>query len=264
MNTITTSAAPRTLRRRTVPVVLGLLTLVAAGACGRSPSAAGDTGTAIVDPAPTSADHNDGTVAPPPTTSLNARIKAPLAVRSEPSASAATITTLKATTPFGSPTTVLVLDERDGWLQVSLPVRPNGATGWVPRDAVEMRANQLAITVDRGQHHLVLTRDGQVELEAPVADGTSENPTPPGAFYVTDIIETDSAAGAYGPFAFGLSGHSETLSEFGGGDGQLGLHGTNDPKSIGTSVSHGCVRVTNDIITRLVKAVPLGTPVTVV
>jgi lipoprotein-anchoring transpeptidase ErfK/SrfK len=110
----------------------------------------------------------------------------------------------------------------------------------------------------------VLLRDGQVELEAPVADGTAADPTPAGSFYVTDVVDTGNAAGAYGPYALGLSGHSETLTQFAGGDGQLGLHGTNEPGSIGRSVSHGCVRVGNDVITRLARTVPLGTPVTVI
>ena len=38
--------------------------------------------------------------------------------------------------------------------------------------------------------------------------------------------------------------------------------GTNDPGSIGTPVSHGCVRVNNDVITKL-AALPLGTPVVI-
>jgi lipoprotein-anchoring transpeptidase ErfK/SrfK len=257
------STAPVTLllrRLRGTPALLGLAAIVAAGACGGTPTAGTDNGAAIVLPA------TDAGAATPAadTTSRNARIGKAVTVRREPSGSAGAVTTLKATTPLGSPTTVLVVDERDGWLQVSLPVRPNGSTGWIPRDAVELRTNALAITVDRGRKQLTLTRDGAVELEAPVADGTAANPTPSGSFYVTDIVETDDEGGAYGPYALGLSGHSETLSEFAGGDGQLGLHGTNDPGTIGTSVSHGCVRVTNDVIVQLVGMVPLGTPVTVI
>jgi lipoprotein-anchoring transpeptidase ErfK/SrfK len=54
------------------------------------------------------------------------------------------------------------------------------------------------------------------------------------------------------------------LTEFGGGDGQVGIHGTNDPSSIGRPVSHGCVRVANDVITRLATTIPIGTQVTIV
>ncbi|HEX6053524.1 MAG TPA: L,D-transpeptidase [Gemmatimonadaceae bacterium] len=44
------------------------------------------------------------------------------------------------------------------------------------------------------------------------------------------------------------------------GDGYA-LHGTDQPNSIGTSVSHGCVRLRNEDIETLYQMVPVGTPV---
>lgn len=44
------------------------------------------------------------------------------------------------------------------------------------------------------------------------------------------------------------------------GDG-YGLHGTNEPNSIGRAVSHGCVRMRNEDIRALYERVALGTPV---
>jgi hypothetical protein len=44
------------------------------------------------------------------------------------------------------------------------------------------------------------------------------------------------------------------------GDGYA-LHGTDDPDSIGRSVSHGCVRLRNEDIARLYGIVDVGTPV---
>ncbi len=44
------------------------------------------------------------------------------------------------------------------------------------------------------------------------------------------------------------------------GDG-YGLHGTNEPKSVGQAVSHGCVRLRNEDITVLYDRVAIGTPV---
>jgi hypothetical protein len=44
------------------------------------------------------------------------------------------------------------------------------------------------------------------------------------------------------------------------GDGYA-LHGTDAPSSIGTSVSHGCVRLRNEDIETLYQMVPVGTPV---
>jgi lipoprotein-anchoring transpeptidase ErfK/SrfK len=46
--------------------------------------------------------------------------------------------------------------------------------------------------------------------------------------------------------------------------GELGIHGTNDPSSIGKAATHGCIRLTNDAITELYTLVPLGTPVYIV
>lgn len=44
------------------------------------------------------------------------------------------------------------------------------------------------------------------------------------------------------------------------GDG-YGIHGTDEPQSIGQSVSHGCVRLRNEDIERLYPMVAVGTPV---
>jgi hypothetical protein len=44
------------------------------------------------------------------------------------------------------------------------------------------------------------------------------------------------------------------------GDG-YGLHGTNDPSSVGRAVSHGCVRLRNQDIEQLYEMVGIGTPV---
>jgi lipoprotein-anchoring transpeptidase ErfK/SrfK len=71
----------------------------------------------------------------------------------------------------------------------------------------------------------------------------------------------------YGPYAYPLSGHSEVLTRFNGGDGELGIHGNNDASVLGQSVTAGCIgciRMTNDGITRLASILPLGTPVEIV
>jgi L,D-transpeptidase catalytic domain len=44
------------------------------------------------------------------------------------------------------------------------------------------------------------------------------------------------------------------------GDG-YGIHGTDEPESIGKSASHGCVRLRNEDIETLYQMVPIGTPV---
>ena len=196
--------------------------------------------------------------------SIAVRLSGPTPIYAEPSTDADVVTTLEARTELGSATTLLAVAQDGDWLEVALPIRPNGSTGWVPADAAELRANTFTITVDLEARTLTLLDGEALVVQTPVAIGSDENPTPPGAYFVTDLVDTGDPAGAYGPFAFGLSGHSETLSEFGGGDGQLGIHGTDDPSSIGRNVSHGCVRVPNETIAQMVDVVPLGTPVTIV
>jgi lipoprotein-anchoring transpeptidase ErfK/SrfK len=171
---------------------------------------------------------------------------------------------LPPTTAFGTTRVLLVEDQQDGWLKVRLPVRPNHRTGWIPADGVLLENLELEVWVDLEQRALVVRDQDQALLTTPVAVGTADNPTPTGTFYITDKLETPEPAGAYGPYAFGLSGHSETLTEFAGGDGQIGLHGTNVPESIGTESSHGCIRVPNDVIEQLADLLPLGTPVHIV
>ena len=63
----------------------------------------------------------------------------------------------------------------------------------------------------------------------------------------------------YGPWAFGTSAYS-SLSDWPGG-GVVGVHGTNQPGLLPGRPSHGCIRVRNGDITRLVKLMRIGTPV---
>jgi lipoprotein-anchoring transpeptidase ErfK/SrfK len=56
---------------------------------------------------------------------------------------------------------------------------------------------------------------------------------------------------------------SDVLTTFNGGEPVIGIHGTNRPDLVGTDVSSGCIRVTNDVIRKMVKILPLGTPVTI-
>jgi hypothetical protein len=169
--------------------------------------------------------------------------------------------TLPATTGFGSARALMVTATEGDWLEVLLPVRPNGSTGWIRRADVELRQVDLELRVDLNARTLTLLDGGAEVLSTPVAIGSSDNPTPTGRFSITDKLVTDDAGSAYGPYALGLSGFSDVLTEFAGGDGQVGIHGTNDPSSIGNAVSHGCVRVPNDVITQLNELLPLGTPV---
>jgi len=169
--------------------------------------------------------------------------------------------TMASTTEYGTNRVLLAEATKDDWVRVRLPMRPNHVTAWVAADDVKLENVEPTVEVDLATRTLTVRSAGTVLAQTTVAIGSDENPTPRGTFYITDKLETPDPGGAYGPFALGLSGYSETLSEFGGGNGQIGIHGTNDPSSLGQAVSHGCIRLPNDVVSQLAELLPLGTPV---
>jgi lipoprotein-anchoring transpeptidase ErfK/SrfK len=161
----------------------------------------------------------------------------------------------------GAPLTFLVDGERGDWLEVLLPVRPNGSNGWIRRADVELASTDYRVEVHLSDHRLLVLDREEVVIETPIGVGGDGTPTPPGRYYLTELLQPPDPEGPYGPYAFGLSGFSEVHLDFAGGEGVIGIHGTNDPSSIGRDSSNGCIRVDNDIITELASFLPLGTPV---
>jgi lipoprotein-anchoring transpeptidase ErfK/SrfK len=161
----------------------------------------------------------------------------------------------------GTPRVVLVRRQRTGWVHVYLPMRPNGRTGWVREGAVRVLRDQYHVVVYVRRHRIELWKGKRRVLRAPTVVGASATPTPLGLYYVVELLRPPDPNGSYGPYSFGISAHSNVLKRFAGGDGRVGIHGTNAPRLLGSSVSHGCVRVRNDTIRRLARVLPLGTPV---
>ena len=93
---------------------------------------------------------------------------------------------------------------------------------------------------------------------------TVATPTPTGRYYLRVLIKAPDPTTVYGPYAYGLSSHSDALETFDGGDAEIGIHGNNDASVLGHDVTHGCVRMDNAAITMLSTKLPLGTPVDVV
>jgi lipoprotein-anchoring transpeptidase ErfK/SrfK len=161
----------------------------------------------------------------------------------------------------GAPLVLLVTDKKGPWLQVQLAQRPNGSTGWVRADAVTLQTLAYSLSVSTEQRTLTLLQYQKPIKTFAVATGTGGTPTPHGSFYLTELLSPTNAG--YGPYAFGLSAFSDALTSFGGGPGQIGLHGTDEAGSIGRAASHGCIRLSNPDITELAQLLPLGTPITI-
>ncbi len=163
--------------------------------------------------------------------------------------------------PFGTPRVFLVQEDTGDWIRVLLPMRPNGSEGWVRDTDVKLATNPYKIDVDLSDFQLTAYRNDEEVVEAEAAIGTGGTPTPTGLFFTTILAKPESSTSPYGRYAYGLSAYSEVLTSFAGGDGQVAIHGTNQPGLIGSQVSHGCVRVDNATISKLARLIPLGTPV---
>lgn len=163
----------------------------------------------------------------------------------------------------GAPLVFLVRRRIPGWTQVRLPIRPNGSLGWIRTRSVTLALDPYRLTVSLGRHRITLWKDGRAIVRERAGVGRSVLPTPTGLYYIVELLKQPDPRGPYGPYAFGLSAHSNVLYSFGGGPGQIGIHGTNEPGLLGTSVSHGCIRVVNSLITKLARILPLGTPVAI-
>lgn len=109
---------------------------------------------------------------------------------------------------------------------------------------------QITISVD--QKILNLRQNGALVRSWPVAVGKPETPTPLGDW---TIVEKDMNPG--GPFG---TRWMRLSCPWGG----YGIHGTNNPGSIGKAASHGCVRMQNQDVNALYDLVDLGTPVKII
>ncbi len=83
----------------------------------------------------------------------------------------------------------------------------------------------------------------------PVGVGKLSTPTPTGSYSIIEMIM--HPGGALGTRWMGLSIPG----------GRYGIHGTNNPSSIGGYVSNGCVRMYNQDVEALFPNIKIGTPV---
>jgi hypothetical protein len=193
------------------------------------------------------------------------RAAAPARVR--PEADAPVITELALRSPEGTPNALQVLRSRadaDGrvWVELRLPVLPNGRVGWVRRRLLgAYQTVTTRLVVDREELRATLYRGGNVVFSAPVGIGTDSWPTPAGEFMIRNEL-TRYSSPFYGPVAFGTTARSAVLTDWPGG-GFIGIHGTNEPALIPGRISHGCIRMRNAEILRLAAVMPVGTLVTI-
>jgi L,D-transpeptidase catalytic domain len=189
------------------------------------------------------------------------------AVHEQPSAGSRVLTHLAFVTSEGQAEPYLALRSSTtgaaSWIQLSIPGRPNGRTGWVPASALgEMHTTHEYLRVDREALRAELFRANRAIWQAPVGIGRPSLPTPAGHFFVTEKL-SGFADPFYGPYLLGTSAYAPTLTDWPGG-GVVGIHGTDEPQLIPGRPSHGCIRLRNGDITSLWRMVEVGTPVEIV
>jgi lipoprotein-anchoring transpeptidase ErfK/SrfK len=169
----------------------------------------------------------------------------------------------------GEQTTLPVLARSIGaggvrWLQVMLPGRPNGSTGWIAQVGTRPLVTPWYIVVDLGARRIKVYDNGRMARSFQAVVGKPSTPTPTGQFFVEETVRM-AAGEAGGPFALALSARSNALQEFEGGPGQIAIHGRDNlGGTLGTAASHGCVRVGTANIDWLSVRLGPGTPVTIV
>ena len=182
----------------------------------------------------------------------------------EPDVAYAAKPSLANPTHEGLPVVFLVLADEGPWLRVRVSSRPNMLVAWVRRDQVSLRTVPNRVLVEVGARRVTVYHGDQVLMQETVAVGSDRTPTPLGNFFVDGTVKVPYDTGPYGAYQVSVAGFSDVLQSFGGGVGQIAMHGTNRPELLGQPVSNGCVRMSNDAITRMAELAPLGTPVDIV
>lgn len=120
------------------------------------------------------------------------------------------------------------------------------------------------VIVNKQTNEVALIDEGRVQTVVSAATGKSADLTPEGLFTVTvkapdpyyrkkDIPGGDPR----NPLGSRWIGFDAKNT-----DGRTyGIHGTNDPSSIGKKISQGCVRLQNEAVVSLYDYIPLGTKV---
>jgi lipoprotein-anchoring transpeptidase ErfK/SrfK len=139
----------------------------------------------------------------------------------------------------------------------------SSTTAVAPQPAPAVGAPKRVIVVSLEDRKLALVEDGQVKKVYSVAVGKPSTPSPTGTFAIERRVENPTYShngktvlpGPHNPVGtrwMGLSKHG------------YGIHGTNEPNSIGKAASHGCIRMAKVDLEEFYKMVAVGDTVELV
>ncbi|MFY4773537.1 L,D-transpeptidase [Metabacillus sp. RGM 3146] len=109
------------------------------------------------------------------------------------------------------------------------------------------RINPYSIIVSLSKKRLFLLKAGRIVKNYPVGIGKMLTRTPVGKYFI--VNREPNPGEPYGEKWLGLS------------KPHYGIHGTDNPATIGKTVSHGCIRMYNKDVLELASLVPNGTAV---
>lgn len=134
-----------------------------------------------------------------------------------------------------------------------------------PKMQFKVWKGKFSVLVDKSQNMLMLKSDNEVIKSYIVATGRN-NSTPVGVFKIVNKL-IDPPWFKPGASQAILPNTPENIlgSRWMGFDlPSYGIHGTTDPKSLGSQVTDGCVRMKNEDVEELYSFLPQGTEVTIV
>ena len=116
----------------------------------------------------------------------------------------------------------------------------------------QLNRGNYSITINTKNRTITLYKNGKIFKAYPVAVGKATTPTPKGTFKIIN-----KAVNPGGPFG-------ARWLRFSAPNGSYGIHGTNNPTSIGKYISNGCVRLFNKDVIELFNLVSVGTVVNII
>ena len=190
-------------------------------------------------------------------------------VFSQPDPEKKTTTLITNPGPFeGSRTLETTGRMNEEFLEVILPIAPNNTTGWIQQSSATLGETETLLIIDISERKAALFIGEDLILEAPVAIGAAQTPTPAVEAIIDTIWDRSTSETflpfLYGQLLFGLNKHSEALEDFDGKRPALAIHGTDEPELIGSAVSNGCIRMHNSDIALFAEHVTLGTRVSII
>lgn len=150
-------------------------------------------------------------------------------------------------------------DERPAEVGTAPPAAAQTAQ---PQPAPQPQAPpDLSLEVNLATRELYVERDGERIATHPVAIGSEEWPTKTGEWTIGQVVWNPRWIPPEEQWA-----EDEEVKEPGDPDNPLGraqlvydaprsIHGTNEPESLGKAVSHGSIRVSNDVAVELARQV---------